>query len=129
MNNKVYLICPVRNCDPKTSAKIEAYVSRIESEGKIVHYPPRDVDQAQSGFEICSEHRSAMMNCDEIHIWWDSKSSGSHFDLGMAFMLSHLMPGILKFILANPEEVLATLSKSFGNMIRKLSINKDPIKT
>ena len=122
MNKKVYLICPVRECTPEINKRIEAYVKEIEAEGKIVHYPPRDVDQTQDGFDICDKHQSAMMGCHEIHIWWDSKSSGSHFDLGMAFMLSQFRRSSLKFVLANPEDVPATLSKSFNNIVRQLCL-------
>jgi len=121
MDKKVYLICPVRNCASEVGKRITTYVKKIEAEGKTVHYPPRDVDQSQSGFDICSQHREAMIGCNEIHIWWDNKSNGSHFDLGMAFMLLQFKINNLKFILANPKDVPATLSKSFNNMIRELS--------
>jgi len=129
MDKQVYLICPVRNCPPEVGAKIKAYVTKIESEGKIVHYPPRDVDQAQGGLEICSQHRSAMVMCHEIHVWWDNKSTGSHFDLGMAFMLSQYKGTHLEFVLANPEDVPATISKSFGNVIRRLSLRRDCVRS
>jgi len=28
-----------------------------------------------------------MQTADEVHVFWDVKSSGSHFDLGMAYAL------------------------------------------
>ena len=124
MNEKVYLICPVRNCSAEVQQEIEWYVNELEKNGKEVHYPPRDVDQSQSEFIICHSHKMAMKDCDEIHIWWDNKSTGSHFDLGMAFMLLEINPSLI-FVLANPQDVPKTIQKSFGNLIRNISHARD----
>jgi hypothetical protein len=32
-------------------------------------------------------HLIGMHACDEVHVFWDVESSGSHFDLGMALAL------------------------------------------
>jgi nucleoside 2-deoxyribosyltransferase len=114
---KVYLVCPVRNCSDEVSRLLTAYVSKLEKNGYEVHYPPRDCEQNQSGIKICETHRKAMVNCDEVHFFWDPDSKGSHFDLGMAFMLEHFKP--IKYVMA--EEIIETPHKSYGNVIRKLS--------
>lgn len=85
---RIYVICPVRNADPETLAMIERHVASTEAAGHEVHFPPRDVDQDDpTGERICREHLAAMKLADEVHVFWDAKSSGSHFDLGMAWAL------------------------------------------
>lgn len=86
-NNLIYLICPVRNITPEQQTIIDEYVKHLEIKGFEVHYPPRDVDQDDpTGMGICLAHAEAMERCGYVHIFWDGKSTGSHFDLGMAFM-------------------------------------------
>jgi hypothetical protein len=106
---KIYILCPVRNITEEQKKIIDDYVESIEwltrevegdglAEGcwfkkkirKIanVHYPPRDVNQNdKTGISICKQHLKAMKKCDEVHIFWDNTSKGSHFDFGMAFAL------------------------------------------
>ena len=115
--SKIYLICPVRNCSDEVNKALADYVGELEAFGNKVHFPPRDVKQNQSGDGICEAHRKAMGDCDEIHFWWDPESKGSHFDFGMAYMLSFMTD--IKFVIANKLE--ETPYKSYGNVIRKLS--------
>ena len=85
---KIYLICPVRNITEEQQKGIKRYVYETEQSGDVVHYPPRDVNQDDPlGVNICKLHRQAVKDCDEVHIFWDSTSKGSHFDFGMAFAL------------------------------------------
>lgn len=85
---QVYLICPVRRADPAARPLVESYVSGLEAAGHRVHFPPRDVDQEDpTGEAICAAHFAAMRAADEVHVFWDRTSSGSHFDLGMAYAL------------------------------------------
>jgi len=114
---KVYLICPVRNCSEEVSKQLNDYVEGLESNGYKVHYPPRDVDQNMSGRDICYAHANAMSDCDEVHVWWDPDSKGSHFDFGMAYILT-VVKGI-KFVVANNFE--ETPHKSYGNVLLELS--------
>lgn len=81
----------MRDATPETRAALEAYTDMLEDEGHIVHLPHRDTNQEASGLEICMENGAAIMASDEVHIFWDSNSTGSHFDLGMAFMLDMLV--------------------------------------
>ena len=85
---KIYIVCPVRNADPEVTARITRDVEELESLGHRVHYPPRDVNQADpTGYEICTAHLAAMKSADEVHVFWHPKSTGSHFDIGMAWAL------------------------------------------
>ncbi len=100
MQRKVYLICPVRGVTELEKAFLESYVNRQEERGIKVHYPPRDVNQEDpTGLRILTEHRKAMSEADVAHIYWNGKSSGSFFDLGMAFMAG------IPVIVANPEMI------------------------
>jgi len=115
----IYLVCPVRNCDEKTQKELDSYVEKLELQGNKVHYPPRDVCQEDDGcgITICKAHRDAIFVCNEVHFWWDSKSTGSHFDFGMAYMLAMIKP--IKFVMANGYDI--TEHKSYGNVISVLS--------
>ena len=118
---KIYLICPVRHVSSEQSEKIQAYVAGLEREGHSVHYPPRDVDQDDpTGLEICTNHRSAMVAADRVDIWWDPNSTGSHFDLGMAFALNKRI---------NLVEIWGQVpsGKSFAALIKELVARQPPI--
>ena len=82
---KIYIICPVRGGVPGDVAQ---YVMALEEDGHAVHFPPRDAPQLDpTGSLICATHKGSMMCADEVHIFWDVDSKGSHFDLGMAYAL------------------------------------------
>lgn len=85
---KIYIICPVRNVTEEQQKEIDTYVEKLESFGNEVHNPKYAVDQSdKTGWGICQAHFNFMKNADEIHVFWDISSYGSHFDLGMAFAL------------------------------------------
>lgn len=118
---KIFIICPVRNLLEKDKTKLEHYVETMEGKGYNVHYPPRDTLQDDlQGYSICSENGHAIKWADEVHIYWDKDSFGSHFDLGMAFYAEK------RIVLINPEDVIRTTGKSFNNLL--LLINKKVIK-
>jgi hypothetical protein len=121
MAKQIYVICPVRNRTREDQEFADAYVANLEAEGNSVHYPPRDVDQADDGigFGISDAHRTFMRTCDEVHVIWDPESVGSHFDFGMAFMLQAFKD--THIVLARP--VSKTSARSYGNMLSMLSRN------
>lgn len=95
MSKKIYVVCSVRNADPKEVEQVEAYVKKLEEEGHEVHYPPRDVDQeCETGVSIVEAHRKAMLASSEVHVFWNVESSGSHFDIGMAVALGKKIIGV-----------------------------------
>jgi len=84
---------------------------------------PRDVDQSDPhGIDICNAHADAMMDIDEVHVWWDKDSVGSKFDLGMAFILRRSSANV-KFRLINPESCKITDHKSYENVMNWLCEN------
>jgi hypothetical protein len=111
---KIYLICPVRNITEEQNQEIKEYVELMERDGNKVHYPPRDVNQNdETGYNICLSHKTAIVSCDRVDIFWDVHSSGSHFDLGMAFSLNKKIKLVKAFI----ED---SNSKSYLKVIKKL---------
>ena len=110
---KIFLICPVRNATVEQRAQMMNYISNLESEGNQVHYPARDTKQEDEtgGWNICSDNKTAILWADEVHIFWDDKSTGSLFDLGVAFCAGK------KLFVVNPESLNLSNTKSFHNFI------------
>lgn len=91
----IYIICSVREADPVSTEEVRQYVQKLRGEGHEVHFPNDDVDQDDpTGARICSEHAVAMREADEVHVFWDVNSKGSHFDLGMAYILNKTIVGV-----------------------------------
>lgn len=112
---KIFLICPVRGIADEEKIATEQYVLDLEKAGHKVHWPPRDTNQDDPiGLLICQDNRQAIQNAEEVHIWWNDKSQGSLFDLGMAFALRK------KIILVNSASVQKTPQKSFSNVLLKI---------
>lgn len=85
---KIYIICSVRNATEQQIELSRAYARTKRREGHTVFFPPDDADQSDlTGWDIVTAERKAVEDADEIHVIWDKESSGSHFDLGMAFAL------------------------------------------
>lgn len=105
----IFIICSVRGMDAAYRAKLEKYVSDLEADGNHVHLPHRDTDQNASGIGICMENAEAIENADEVHIFYSSKSTGTHFDMGVAFALNK------KLVIVENEEF--DEGKSFARML------------
>jgi nucleoside 2-deoxyribosyltransferase len=111
---KIFIICPVRNMTSEEKDYLENYLSSLEAKGIKVHYPPRDTNQNdQIGFNICMENRKAILESDEIHIFYNPESTGTHFDLEMAFAFKKPIRLINK--------IEGTENKSFKNVLRYLN--------
>lgn len=106
---KIYICCTVRGATEEYKKKLEDYVTKLEQQTHIVHLPHRDTNQNATGIEICIENMNAIKTADEIHVFYNSKSQGSHFDLGMAFVLE-------KKIIVVENEIYGE-GKSFPRMI------------
>ena len=83
----IFIICTVRTATPEYRKRLENYVFDLESKGFQVHLPHRDTNQTQTGFEICSENKEAIIKADEVHIFYNPNSLGTHFDMGVSFAL------------------------------------------
>jgi nucleoside 2-deoxyribosyltransferase len=108
----VFLICPVRGVTKEQEFQIREYVNSLEDSGLVVHWPQRDTKQDDFiGDMICAVNRQAIEDAKEIHVWWTTTSTGTMFDLGMAWALKKPL------IIANPQEVSLTEGKSFQNVL------------
>lgn len=111
---KIYILSPVRNVTPEQQNIIDNHVSRLELDSHDVYVPRYDVDQEDpTGFDICSSHFCNMLKADRVDIFWDISSSGSHFDLGMAFACGK----IVKLISAFSDDVEG---KSYIKVIKEM---------
>jgi hypothetical protein len=118
LEKKIFLICPVRNATEQDKAATNAYIAKLEAKGKKVHYPPRDTDQNDpGGLNICRTNRQAMIDSDEVHVYWTPGSEGSKFDLGMAFMADKPT----KFV--NGRDYIRATQESFENFLLELDID------
>ncbi len=119
---RIFLICPVREADEVLKKWLSDYVAKLEAQGYEVHYPTRDTEQndPSGGYKICQTNFQALLEADEIHIWYDESSNGSKFDMGGVFML-HMLGIRKKIVIANEHLVLAeTQKKSFLKVMRHL---------
>jgi hypothetical protein len=114
---KIFIICSVRGMSEEYCSKLEKYVSDLESKGNIVHLPHRDTNQNSSGLGICIQNMIAIKEANEVHIFYSSKSQGTHFDMGVAFALN-------KPIIIVENEVYGE-GKSFARMIDEWAKNID----
>jgi hypothetical protein len=117
---KVFVICPVRNVSEQTKKAIRDYVLKLEQSGVLVHWPSRDTNQDDPiGTNICQTNREAIYTSNEIHIWFDSNSEGSLFDIGMTFAFLRNLNK--KIVLINRDEISPTPHKSFQNVLLELA--------
>ena len=118
---KIFLICPVRDADEVLKKFLSDYVAKLEFQGYKVHYPVRDTEQADpaGGYYVCRINFTAMMNADEVHIWYDESSNGSKFDMGGLFML-HMLGFRKKIVIVNEGLILEDpeKQKSFLKVMR-----------
>lgn len=84
---KIFIICPVRIATAEDVENLEAYTSRLEADGNRVHLPHRDTKQTGTSLEINLQNFNAIKEADEVHIFYNNKSQGIHFDLGVCFAL------------------------------------------
>jgi len=112
----VFVICPVRDATDKEKEYILDYVKQLERQGYDVHYPARDTNQEGDpiGLRILRDNCAAIRRASEVHVFWNGKSSGSHFDIGASFILQK------PFVLFNRDQVQRTKGKSFTNVLLEL---------
>lgn len=124
---KVFLISPVRNALPALNEQIGNYVKELENERYAIHWPSRDTVQVDpsGGYEICRTNFRAILEADEIHVWYDETSGGSKFDMGGVFMLVAILHFPKKIVIANEHDVVDNSQKSFFKVLQRLAVLKD----
>jgi nucleoside 2-deoxyribosyltransferase len=115
MAKKIFVICTVRNATEDYLKNLYKYVEDLEAKGHEVYLPPRDTNQEDNetcGFRICKDNLAGIKWADEVHVSYNPASTGTHFDLGMAFSLHK------KIVLFENLSNETTTGKSFQNMIK-----------
>jgi nucleoside 2-deoxyribosyltransferase len=84
---RIFIICSVRDIDAPYFDTVNAYARKLEARGHRVHLPPRDTNQNKPGITICRQNLENIRRADEVHIFYNGRSQGTHFDMGMAFAL------------------------------------------
>ena len=72
--------------------KMVEHKKRMEAEGHEVRLPCFDLNDLNENLigeelEICLENKRNIKWADEVHIFWDQRSMGTIFDLGMCIAL------------------------------------------
>lgn len=115
----IFLVTPVRNISPEERKFIDEYIEKLEEEGHEVYCPLKDTDQNDPyGLRICLQNRKAMADADEVHVYWNPKSIGSVFDLGMIFGMNYSQNEKKKIHLINKNDFDLKPPKSFTNVIK-----------
>jgi hypothetical protein len=101
VSNKVFLICPVRNATEEQKRYIEDFVKEKNQNGIEVHAPHMHTVQQDmfGGYTICYQNANAIANSSEIDMYYDQNSTGSVFDLGVAYALNK------KLVILNIEDI------------------------
>lgn len=63
------------------------YAEKLRNEGHEVMLPTLDSDQTARGINLCKANRSMIVWADEVHVFWDQRSTGTIWDMGMAYGL------------------------------------------
>ena len=118
-DNKIFLICPVRNATPEQRKWIEDFVANKHEDGYIIHAPHLHTRQVDlfGGYAICKQNAEAVASSGEIDIYYDQSSTGSVFDLGVAYALHKPL------ILLNKDEIIFNENDLIDNIVKNWPYN------
>lgn len=110
----VFVISPVRRANEDHRRFLRNYRDIWDSPegGCNLYIPMFDTKQDMSELEINMKHKRLIETCDEVHVLYQSESSGIHFDLGMAFMAGKPIRVI--------GDIKETDEKSYANFLNTL---------
>ena len=120
IDNKIFLICPVRNATEEQRKWIEDFVSDKYKEGYTIHAPHLHTRQTDlfGGYAICTQNAEAVASSQEIDIYYDQSSTGSVFDLGVAYALHKPL------VLLNKEEIVFNDADLIDTIVSTWPFNK-----
>ena len=121
VDKKIFLICPVRNANENQRKWIEAYVSEKNSEGYFIHAPHLHTRQIDlfGGYAICKQNAEAVASSSLVAIYYDKESTGSVFDLGVAYALNK------PILLLNEKEIEFNDNEFTDNLIKNWPYSKE----
>lgn len=114
IGNRIFLVCPVRDAKPEEKKWIEEFVRDKTSEGFTIHAPHLHTRQTDlfGGYAICTQNAQALASADEIDIYYSKFSTGTAFDLGVAYALQKPL------VLLNPDDVELDPNDFMDNVIK-----------
>ena len=120
IENKIFLICPVRNATDEQRKWIEEFVREKYNDGYTIHAPHLHTRQTDlfGGYAICMQNAKAVATSEEIDIYYDQSSTGSVFDLGVAYALHK------KLIVLNKDEITFDDEDMIDSIIRNWPYNQ-----
>ena len=125
MDKKLFLICPVRNATDEQKRWIEDFVQEKYDAGYTIHAPhlhTRQVDML-GGYAICRQNAEAIASSQEVDIFYDQSSTGSVFDLGVAYALHKPL------VLLNKDEIEFNPDDYIDNVVESWPYNvKEKVK-
>ena len=132
IENKIFLICPVRNATLEQKKWIEAFVEEKNKENYIVHAPHLHTNQVDplGWYNICKQNADEIASSEEIDIYYDQSSTGSVFDLGVAYALNKPLVLLNRDeITFNEEDMIDTIIKNWPfnekTAVKKLTNNQN----
>ena len=119
--NKIFLICPVRNATEEQRKWIENFTKERINEGYRIHAPHLHTRQTDlfGGYAICMQNAEAVATSEEIDIYYDQTSTGSVFDLGVAYALHKPLK------LLNSEDIKFNNEDAIDKIIKSWPYNKE----
>ncbi len=129
IENKIFLICPVRNATDEQRKSIEEFVREKYDDGYTIHAPHLHTRQTDlfGGYAICKQNAEAVASSQEIDIYYDQSSTGSVFDLGVAYALHKPLRLLNKEdIIFNDLDLIDSIVKTwpFNEKIKVRSLSK-----
>lgn len=120
VDNKVFLICPVRNATEEQKRYIEDFVKEKNQNGMEVHAPHMHTVQQDmfGGYAICYQNANAIAESNEIDMYYDQNSTGSVFDLGVAYALNK------KLVILNNEDIIFDESDPIDCIVKEWNNRK-----
>ncbi len=115
-DRKIFLVCPVRNATEEQKKWIESFVREKNEEGYSIHAPHLHTVQTDlfGGYAICRQNAEAVASSQEIDIYYDQSSTGSVFDLGVAYALHKPLKLLNKeAIVFNDSDLIDSIIKTW----------------
>ena len=121
IDNKIFLICPVRNATDSQKKWIEEFVKEKYNDGYTIHAPHLHTVQSDlfGGYAICKQNANAVATSKEIDIYYDQSSTGSVFDLGVAYALNKPL------VLLNKDEIIFDDNDFIDSIVKSWSYKKE----
>ncbi len=111
MKNKIFIICSVRDADQEYKNKVMGYALELKLKGHDVYVPFIDTRQDMGGLNICKTNARAIKEADEVHIFYNEQSQGTHFDMGVAFAFKKIVKIVESGVLREGKCFLRMLSE------------------